>query len=155
MKKVMILPMLFLVLASDVFGELTKEDLQEIKAIVSGELQHVEKRLDQRIDAVRERINAMEKRIDNLEKHVDQRIDTLEKHLDQRLGSIGNLMYVMLAGMFTLVGFVLWDRRTTLSPVQHRQMELEQRERRLENAIKEYAMQEPKLAEVLRSFGLL
>lgn len=75
--------------------------------------------------------------------------------MSQRLSSLESLMYVLLAGMFALVGFVLWDRRSAVAPLQRSQRELEDREQKLEKAILEYARQEPKLAEILKSFGLL
>lgn len=87
---------------------------------------------------------ALEKRMDGIEK----RIDFLQEIL---LAGFSTL----LIGMMTLIGFVLWDRRTALAPAIRKNRELEERGKRLEKALKEYARQEPKLTEILRSFGLL
>ncbi len=35
-----------------------------------------------------------------------------------------NLMYVLISGMFVLIGFILWDRRTAISPVANKVREL-------------------------------
>jgi hypothetical protein len=54
-----------------------------------------------------------------------------------------------------LMGFVLWDRRTALAPAIKKSKELEEREELLERALKEFAKQEPRLAEVLRTMRLM
>jgi chaperonin cofactor prefoldin len=94
--------------------------------------------------ALEKRIEALEKRMDGIEK----RIDFLQEIL---LAGFSTL----LIGMMTLIGFVLWDRRTALAPAIRKNRELEERGERLEKALKEYARQEPKLTQILRSFGLL
>ncbi len=75
--------------------------------------------------------------------------------LELRIDDIRNLIYVILAGMFTLVGFILWDRRTMVVPIAKKNLELEAREERMELALKAYAEVEPRMAEVLRKRGLM
>lgn len=144
MKSLAGMVMFFFILCGSALAELNKDDIREIRAVIKDELQVVrvelqqfEKRLDQKISQV--------------EKRIDQRIDGL----GQRLSSLESLIYVLLAGMFALVGFVLWDRRTAVAPLQRSQRDLEEREQKLERALLEYARQEPKLAEILKSLGLL
>jgi ATP/ADP translocase len=50
-----------------------------------------------------------------------------------------NLIYVVFAGMFALVGFVLWNRRSALAPAIRRTRDIEEQEEKLERAIKEFA----------------
>jgi len=57
--------------------------------------------------------------------------------------------------MIGLLGFVLWDRRTALSPAIRKNKELEERNDKIVKALKEYAYKEPKLAEILRNVGLM
>ena len=107
-----------------------------------------QKALNQRIDDLDKRLNG---RIDELDKRLGGRIDGLEKRMDYLV----NLIYVVLAGMFTLVGFVLWDRRSALAPAIRRTRDLEEREEKLERAIKEFALKNPDMKEILKSLGLL
>ena len=103
----------------------------------------------------RDRLIRVEARLDEGLKAVNQRIDDTNKRIDElrdfMLWSFG----ILFAGMMTLIGFVLWDRRTALAPAIRKNKELEEREDRLEKALREYAKKEPGLAEVLKNLGLM
>ena len=86
---------------------------------------------------------------------VNQRIDDLNQSLSKRIDDVMNLLYVVIAGMIGLIGFVIWDRRTALAPAIRKNKELEEREERIEKALREYAKKEPGLAEVLKNLGLM
>ena len=62
---------------------------------------------------------------------------------------------VTFAGIFTLIGFVLWDRRTALAPAIQKAKELEEREDRVEKALKEIALKDTNVKEALRHVGIL
>lgn len=62
---------------------------------------------------------------------------------------------VTFAGIFMLIGFVIWNRRTAIAPVIRQTKEMEEREELTVRALKEYAREEPRLAEILKSLGLL
>jgi hypothetical protein len=104
----------------------------------------VETRLDEGLKAVNQRIDDTNQRIDD----TNQRIDELK---DFMLWGFG----ITFAGIFTLISFVLWDRRTALAPAIRKNKELEEREDRLEKALREYARKDPGLAEILKNFGLM
>lgn len=102
-------------------------------------------------------------------KGVNQRIDSLEKRIDGLQGLMYVVIGAIIAQTLAVVGFSLWDRRSTLMPLTRKAKDLEEyvesaiketkeikeRELVLENAIREYAKQEPKLYEVLKSLRLL
>jgi len=103
------------------------------------------------------------------EKEIIERLTRLEegqKNLQNQIegvqNQIGGLRQLILggfamifAGMFSLVGFVIWDRRSAISPVITKTREMEEREILILRAMKEYALKEPKMSEVLKSLGLL
>jgi len=63
---------------------------------------------------------------------------------------------LLFSGMLILVGFILWDRRSTLKPVKDELDELERlKVDRLITAMKKLAEEDSKLAQVLRSVGLI
>jgi len=122
------------------------------------EMRAMEKRFDQRFLDIDKRLEAMDKRLDGM----DKRLDMLQTILLWGLG-------LMATGIFTLISFVLWDRRTALAPAVHKTKELEEelekeikkrkkleeRGERLEMAIKEYAQKQPELLNALQAAKLL
>jgi tetrahydromethanopterin S-methyltransferase subunit G len=103
----------------------------------------------------RERLTRLEVKVEEGLKAVNQRIDGLDKRIDGLQG----LMYVVIGAVIAqtigIVGFVLWDRRSALAPAIRKNRELEEREETIEKILKEYAKQEPRLAEILKSAKLL
>ena len=95
-----------------------------------------------------QRIEDTNRRIDELRQDIGQRLEELRQTLLWGLG-------VTFAGMFALIGFVIWDRRSTRAPTVRQMEGLREREEKLEAALREYARQAPALAESLRKMGLL
>jgi hypothetical protein len=105
--------------------------------------------------ALGQRINDTNQRIDNVQATVGQRIDDTNRRIDELRQFLLWGFGVTIAGMFALVGFVIWDRRRALAPAVRRIEELREREERVEAALREYATKSPELAESLRKMGLL
>ncbi len=144
------------------------ESQAEFKAELKANQQVMEQRfkgVDQRFDAIDQRFDAIDQRFDD----VNQRLDTIEKNSNIRFGRIWDLMLIIIAGIFGLIGFIVWDRKTALRPLEKRldslekdlQHDLELRHEkgslitRLVQALQELAKQDKKLAGVLKSFSLL
>ena len=106
------------------------------------------KGVNRRIDDINKRIDDTNKRIEEGLKSVNQRIDELR---DFMLWGFG----ILFGGMGLLIGFVIWDRRTALAPAIRKNKELEEREEKLERALKELAEKDQKVAEILKHIGLL
>ena len=98
-----------------------------------------------------EKLNSLEVRIVRLETKVEEGQKSLQKQID----ILQNMILGVLAGIFALIAFVLWDRRTALAPAVKKVEALEKREESLERALKEFAMKEPRLTEALKATGLL
>ena len=61
---------------------------------------------------------------------------------------------MLFTGMLILVGFILWDRRSTLKPVKDAMDEMETRKvDRLIEAMKKLSEEDSRVAHVLRSVG--
>ena len=109
-----------------------REIIERLTRLEAGQ-QALERHMDQRLDDLEQRVSL---RIDGLE----QRIDSLERLM---LGGFG----MLFAGMFSLVGFVIWDRRSALAPAVRGLEEMREREHRLEEVLRKYAARTPELAE--------
>lgn len=104
----------------------------------------------------------LEKRMDRIEK----RMDNLENKLEAVSSELKGFMMwgfgIIIAGMFSLVGFVLWDRRTAIAPVARALKEkeaefeeLKKKERAIEDVLKDYASGDQRLAGLMKLRGLM
>jgi len=113
-------------------------------------------------EIVVERLSRLEERVIRLEegqKRLEQRIDKLEAALNQRIDDLRQILLwgfgMNFTGMFALIGFVIWDRRTALTPAVRRIEGLQERQQKIEEALRQLSKENPKLAESLRNLGLL
>jgi chaperonin cofactor prefoldin len=137
------------------------ESLAELKAGQKA----LEQKMDQRFEAVDQRFEAVDQRFEA----VDQRIEGLQRSMEHRFDFFQNLLLVLIAAVFGLIGFVVWDRKTALKPLEqrmdrlegelHRDLELQHEEgsrlTRLVKVLREMAKKDEKLAAVLRNFSLM
>jgi hypothetical protein len=102
----------------------------------------------------RDRLIRVETRLTEMERRFDSRFDAMDKRIDGLQG----LMYVVIGAVIAqtigIVGFVLWDRRSALAPAIRKNKELEEREDKMERALKEFSLKNPDLAEILKHVGL-
>jgi len=123
--------------------DFTKEDRDRLIRL-EVKFEEGQKALQRQIDDLK---SATIKQTDNLRDGMLNQVDDLKTFLFWGFG-------ILFGGMGILIGFVIWDRRTALEPVARKNRELEEREEKLEKALKEYARLEPKLAEILKSLNL-
>ena len=132
----------------NLFAELTRSDIKE-------EIQHVDKRIDDlktEVQGIRSEIAGIRTEIKAESKDIMSEINAVRSDLQ------GFLLWgfgIVFAGIFALIGFVLWDRRTALAPAIRKNQELEERENKVESALKEYAEKEPRLKEAMKHAGLM
>jgi len=100
------------------------------------------------------RITRLEEEMKNLEIRM-ARLEENQKNLYNRLDGLQGLMLVLLASIFTLIGFVIWDRRIAISPVIKKTKSLEDENEKIIQVLKDYAKLTPKLASILKSHGIL
>ena len=109
-------------------------------------------RIDKRMDEVNDRIDKVNDRIDKVNGTIITEIGKVNERIDFLWATmVGGFLGVMIF----VGGLVFWDRRTTLAPTHKRIDELSHREKILEDVLKEFAKDEPKLMERLRFVGLL
>lgn len=96
---------------------------------------------------------------EEIRKIVKEEVQDLRQEINIRIEDLKDLILsgfcVLFAGMFALVGFVLWDRRSALTPAVRKAKELEAEEEKIKIVLREYAMQEPRLALILRQVGIM
>jgi tetrahydromethanopterin S-methyltransferase subunit G len=109
---------------------------------------------DYRALTLNERMIKLETRVDEGFKTVNQRIDEINRRIDILINIMLCDFGIILAGMFALVGFVIWDRRTAVAPVARELKEIVKQEDLILEILKRYNKLEPKLANVIEAVGI-
>ena len=136
------------------FNDMEKRSEQRFTAM--------EKQNDQRFTSIDHRFTAMEKQNDQRFNSIDQRFSSLES-------TINTLFSALIMLIVALFGYIAWDRRTALKPLE-RDMQILKQElendlelkaaegsivNRMASVLKELAQSDPKVAQALRNYSLL
>ncbi|NPA37973.1 MAG: hypothetical protein GXO47_14115 [Chlorobi bacterium] len=98
-----------------------------------------------------QKIDALRREIDVKFEAVNERIDSVNTRIDDlkdQIGFLTTLVIFVLGGMMSLIGFVIYDRRTAIKPVVRGQD-------RLEDILVEYSKEDKKLRDILKNAGIL
>jgi hypothetical protein len=129
----------------------------------------LQENMNLRFQAVDQRFAAMEETMNQRFAAVDQRFAAMEKRFDDLFAMMLSMFSALVLLIVSLFGYIVWDRRTALRPLESRLAQLEQDlERdlqlrheqgslptRLVNALRSLAREDERLAGVLRSFSML
>jgi hypothetical protein len=99
----------------------------------------------------RDRIIRTEEQVNSLRNEMNAKFEAVDQRFETLNWGIG----ILVALMLFLLGYIIWDRRTALNPIQVKTIILEERVRKLEHISKEQAKKDPVFAELLRAAGLL
>ena len=146
MKKIVFVLLSFLLFSAQLFAKqkgFTQEDrerLVRLEATLKVFMQQVDKRFEQ----------------------VDKRFYELRMDMNKRFDQMMTFFWILSAIFTTLtgavIGFAYWDRRTIIRKAKEetiKEIEKEGRVRDLIRALRKLSEEDRRLAEVLRSFGLL
>ena len=93
-----------------------------------------------KIDALSGRMDQLDKRMDQLDKRMDRMEDTFQAYFTWGFGMV-------LGALFALFGFILYDRRTTVTPVKR------ELDKTLE-ALRDLGKEDTKIREALKKVAL-
>ncbi len=108
-------------------------------------------RTEEQIKSLRIEMNAKFEAVDHRFEAINQRFEAMDSKIGTLFWGVG----IIIALVLFLLGYMIWDRRTVLHPVQNKTMEHEEKLRKLEYIAKEQAKKDPSFAELLRIAGLL
>ena len=100
--------------AAPVLSELTKEDLQAIRAIVKEEIAESEARTDLKLQLLTTRIDEMDKRLTASTANVNKRFTNSISSVDKQLGFLQTLVVVLITAVIGVPTgiFIYLERRT-------------------------------------------
>lgn len=181
----------FPIFAAEIAPRITDREIIESLAELKAGQKALEEKMDLRFAAVDQRFTAMQEQMDQrfttVQEQMDQRFTAMQEQIDQRFTAMQEqmsqrfeaadrrmdfmqqLMLVTIAGIFGLIGFVVWDRYSTLRPMDTRLRRLEEnlehdlelqspegsKLTRMIHVLRELAKEDKKIASILRSFSLL
>ena len=149
----------------------TEQRFQAMQEQIEQRFQAMEQRMEAMHKQTEQRFQAMEQRMEITHKQTEQRMEAMHEQTEQRFLSVEkrmdvqwSLTLVLIMAIIGLVGFVVWDRKTALKPLERRfgriADELEHdlgvpspegsRLTRLIAALREIAPDDPKLSERMR-----
>jgi len=94
------------------------------------------------------KVGQLEVKLDVYQKQTQRLFDNLQTFLYWGFG-------ILISLMGFLLGFVLWDRRTTLAPVMKEAEELKKQENKILDVLREYSEKVPELRQLLKKAGIL
>ena len=103
------------------------------------------------INALRTEMNVRFESVDKQFESVNRRIESVNGRIDDlkdQIGFLTTLIIFVLGGLMSLIGFVIYDRRTAIKPVQRNQQ-------KLEDALVDYSKNHPDLRDILKNTGIL
>jgi len=120
---------------------------REILIRLEGKMESFQKQLE----LTNQRIDDLKSDVNDFKSDVNSKFSEQKSEFDRRFGEVMTFMYwgfgILFTMMMVLMGFVLWDRRTAIAP-------LEIRQRRMEEAMIEFAKIDPKFKEILKKAAL-
>lgn len=107
----------------------------------------------------RDRLIRVEIKLDEGYKSLQRQIEEGDRSLQRQIDDLKTFMLwgygILFGGMGILIGFVIWDRRTALAPAIKKTLSIEEREERIEKALKDLAKEDGRVAKALKNAGLL
>nr|VFK23932.1 MAG: hypothetical protein BECKMB1821G_GA0114241_100660 [Candidatus Kentron sp. MB]VFK26812.1 MAG: hypothetical protein BECKMB1821I_GA0114274_1001132 [Candidatus Kentron sp. MB]VFK74639.1 MAG: hypothetical protein BECKMB1821H_GA0114242_100758 [Candidatus Kentron sp. MB] len=158
-----------------------REIIERLTRLEEGQ-QSMRREIAQRFSSMEQRFLSMEQRMETMQKQTEHRMETMQKQTEQRMEAMQkqaeqrflsvekrmdaqwNLTLALIMAIIGLVGFVIWDRKTALKPLERRferiadELECDlgvaspegSRLTRLIAALREIALDDPQLSERIR-----
>ena len=121
-----------------------------------------QKALRNEMNSLRNEMNSLRNEMNARFESIDKRFESVDKRFElmyDQIKDIKTFLYwgfgVLFTFMAALMGFVLWDRRTVLTPVQRKTEMVEKNNEKIIEALQTLAKNDTKLADILRSVGIL
>ena len=136
------------------FTQKDRERLVRVETTLRIFMEQVDKRFEQ----VDRRFAELREDMNRRFEQVDKRFEQVDKRFDQMISFLWIIVGIFTALTTVVIGFAYWDRRTIIKRAKDEAIETIEKEGRLRDlimALRKLASEDRKLADVLRSFGLL
>jgi septal ring factor EnvC (AmiA/AmiB activator) len=128
-----------------------EKQLFQLLGEIKGEL----KQINKRIDDLNKRIDDTNNRITEVKEELNKRIDDTNKRIDKLIDIMIGITAVFGGLVVAMMGLVFWDRKTLIEKAVDKAVQQVESRSRLLLVLREFAKTDERLAEVMRSLGLL
>jgi tetrahydromethanopterin S-methyltransferase subunit G len=114
-------------------------------------LEAFQKNVDEKFKGIDERFKGIDEKFASLRNEINTKFDAQQMQfeaLQKQLDNIYTLMFFVLGAIMSLIGFVIYDRRTAIKPVQREQ-------ENIIRVLREYSAKHNDLSELLKNAGML
>ena len=129
------------------FTQQDRERLIRLEATLKVFMKQVDKRFEQ-----------VDKRFAELREDMNKRFEQVDRRFEQMMSFLWILVAIFTTLTAVVIGFAYWDSRTIIRKARDEAIEAIEKEGRLRDlirALRRLASEDKRLADVLRSFGLL
>ena len=106
----------------------------------------------------RDRIMRTEQKLESFRNEINTKFEAMDTKIEAVNSKIETLYWdfgILIVLMLFLFGYIVWDRRTALNPVQNKTTALVEKVNKIEFVYRQQAQKDPGFAEILRHAGLL
>jgi hypothetical protein len=121
-------------------------------------LEEFQKQSEIQYQAIQKQFDAIQKQFDGVQKQFDgmqHQFTGLQKQIDTLQNTFFWGIGIMISLIGFLMGFVLWDRRSTLAPLKRETMEISRENQKILDILRKYAEKQPEIREILKNAGML
>ena len=140
----------------EIVERLTK--LEEGQRALRAEMNRRFEDINKRFEDMNKRFEDMNKRFEDMNERfedINERFDLLNKRISDLVHTTNTMMVVFGGLVVAMMGLVFWDRKTLIEKAKESAVKKIETDSRLIKALRELAKTDKKLAEVMKSFGLL
>jgi len=102
-----------------------ENDVQLMKQEMNLRFESMDKRFEMMNESFNKRFESMDKRFEMMNENFNKRFEAMDKrfemmqhYMDKRFETLTNFIITLTAGIFGLIGFMMWDRRTVAQKVK-------------------------------------
>ena len=117
--------------------------------------EEMNRRFDEMNKRFEERFEAIDKRFDEMNRRFEQRFDEMDKRITDLVHTANTMMVVFGGLVVAMMGLVFWDRRTLIEKAKEVTVKHIETDSRLIRVLRELSKTDKRLAEVMKTFGLL
>ncbi len=118
--------------------------------------------VEAQVNGIRNEMNSLRNEMNSLREEMDAKLETVHQRIDnieKRLDNMQTFLYwgfgILFSLMIFMLGFIIWDRRTTLAPVKLDLEELKRENDKMKEIFRKQSELQPQLKKILKNAGIL